>query len=315
MSSQLAVSAGLRAGAAAARPGAARPTRYVQSVMRYLGTGYTLQREAAAEPLPARELPVQGQSRLLPAVRRRDGAAAADGRRARARRRRVHPGRLRPQPTLSGSSSDLDAHAWVEVWFPHYGWVRFDPTPAAAPARGGRQLPIAASSCRGARHGRRRRHRDAGRPPPRTHAGSRSVTPAGPLDGSALPLVARRAIAAVAARRARRCVAGPPRRAARSSSLAELERALARCGRPLPRRHAGRARASLPPARPTPPATSARCGWRASRGAGRPPTAPQRRALRASCAPASARSDGCARCGHCRRARHPGPSRTARVLN
>src|SRR5205807_5095156 len=23
-------------------------------------------------------------------------------------------------------------------WFPHYGWVSFDPTPAAAPARGGR---------------------------------------------------------------------------------------------------------------------------------------------------------------------------------
>jgi transglutaminase-like putative cysteine protease len=30
--------------------------------------------------------------------------------------------------------SDRDAHAWVEVWFPHYGWVRFDPTPPSAPA-------------------------------------------------------------------------------------------------------------------------------------------------------------------------------------
>jgi hypothetical protein len=29
---------------------------------------------------------------------------------------------------------DRDAHAWVEVWFPQYGWVRFDPTPAIAPA-------------------------------------------------------------------------------------------------------------------------------------------------------------------------------------
>jgi transglutaminase-like putative cysteine protease len=39
--------------------------------------------------------------------------------------------------------SDLDAHAWVEVWFPKYGWVRFDPTPKAAPARGGTGiLPI-----------------------------------------------------------------------------------------------------------------------------------------------------------------------------
>ena len=33
--------------------------------------------------------------------------------------------------------SDTDAHAWVEAWFPRYGWVRFDPTPATAPARGG----------------------------------------------------------------------------------------------------------------------------------------------------------------------------------
>ena len=30
---------------------------------------------------------------------------------------------------------DFDAHSWVEAWFPGYGWVTFDPTPAAAPAR------------------------------------------------------------------------------------------------------------------------------------------------------------------------------------
>jgi transglutaminase-like putative cysteine protease len=30
---------------------------------------------------------------------------------------------------------DLDAHSWVEAWFPEYGWVSRDPTPAAAPAR------------------------------------------------------------------------------------------------------------------------------------------------------------------------------------
>ncbi|MEA2310750.1 MAG: protein-glutamine gamma-glutamyltransferase [Solirubrobacteraceae bacterium] len=30
---------------------------------------------------------------------------------------------------------DFDAHSWVEVWYPSYGWVTFDPTPAAAPAR------------------------------------------------------------------------------------------------------------------------------------------------------------------------------------
>jgi len=25
--------------------------------------------------------------------------------------------------------TDHDAHTWVEVWFPHYGWLAFDPTP------------------------------------------------------------------------------------------------------------------------------------------------------------------------------------------
>lgn len=30
---------------------------------------------------------------------------------------------------------DLDAHSWVEAWYPSFGWVTFDPTPAIAPAR------------------------------------------------------------------------------------------------------------------------------------------------------------------------------------
>ena len=30
---------------------------------------------------------------------------------------------------------DIDAHAWVEAWFDRYGWVTFDPTPDATPAR------------------------------------------------------------------------------------------------------------------------------------------------------------------------------------
>jgi hypothetical protein len=41
------------------------------------------------------------------------------------------------QATKRWIVTDVDAHAWVEAWFPHYGWVTFDPTPAAAPARGG----------------------------------------------------------------------------------------------------------------------------------------------------------------------------------
>ncbi|HEU4976746.1 MAG TPA: transglutaminaseTgpA domain-containing protein, partial [Baekduia sp.] len=30
---------------------------------------------------------------------------------------------------------DFDAHSWVEAYFPKIGWVTFDPTPAASPAR------------------------------------------------------------------------------------------------------------------------------------------------------------------------------------
>jgi transglutaminase-like putative cysteine protease len=30
---------------------------------------------------------------------------------------------------------DLDAHSWVEAWFPEYGWITYDPTPSAAPPR------------------------------------------------------------------------------------------------------------------------------------------------------------------------------------
>ena len=30
---------------------------------------------------------------------------------------------------------DFDAHSWVEVYYPTWGWITFDPTPAASPAR------------------------------------------------------------------------------------------------------------------------------------------------------------------------------------
>jgi hypothetical protein len=40
-----------------------------------------------------------------------------------------------------------DAHAWVEVWFPRYGWYEFDPTFAIPLAEGGleRSIPLVAA--------------------------------------------------------------------------------------------------------------------------------------------------------------------------
>jgi len=40
---------------------------------------------------------------------------------------------------------DLDAHDWIEVYFQGYGWVPFNPTPAAASAEIPRQLDVLAS--------------------------------------------------------------------------------------------------------------------------------------------------------------------------
>ncbi len=61
-----------------------------------------LQPVAAHQPLSAGQLPVQRQARLLPAVLGLDGAAAADGRPAGARRGRVHAGDAQRQSTTSG---------------------------------------------------------------------------------------------------------------------------------------------------------------------------------------------------------------------
>ena len=61
--------------------------------------------------------------------------------------------------------SDIDAHAWVEAWFPRYGWVRFDPTPAADPAA--RRNPGGATSRLRADSAAARRPARPGRAAPR----------------------------------------------------------------------------------------------------------------------------------------------------
>jgi transglutaminase-like putative cysteine protease len=123
--------------------------------------------------------------------------------------------------------SDIDAHAWVEAWFPHYGWVRFDPTPAAAPARGGRVslLPALKGPATGAA-----RVAPVRKPEPtpasspvnaRSHSGGSSSWP--------IALIVAVTLAGLVLL-ARATVRFSEPRA--DELLAELERALARSGRP-----------------------------------------------------------------------------------
>jgi protein-glutamine gamma-glutamyltransferase len=124
--------------------------------------------------------------------------------------------------------TDLDAHAWVEAWFPHYGWVRFDPTPAAAPARGGHisLAPIKNPGTGGSSSA------------PSTHGlgpSSSTTTAAGHGHGGGFP-VALVVLIVVLAGLAAAAVALTVRlrEPTEDELLTELERAFARSGRSVP---------------------------------------------------------------------------------
>jgi protein-glutamine gamma-glutamyltransferase len=169
---------------------------------------------------------------------------------------------------------DLDAHSWVEVWYPGYGWVTFDPTPALAPAR---SQPTD----------------DAGSTPTTSTAQAPTLpgdapaqrpdaTTAAPEASSPWPVVIPVAVGlvalAVVAWLLRR------RRRGRRAPLAELQRALRRARRePAPGTTLHALEAAF--AR-TPAAAGYVRTLREARYGGRPaaPTAAQRRALRAELA-------------------------------
>ncbi len=124
---------------------------------------------------------------------------------------------------------DLDAHSWVEVWYRDIGWVTFDPTPAAAPARsqpdeasesGGTGASVGPPSLGGDLPS------DPGRRAPAVEAGP----PWGLYVALAVLVVALGVAGYVLWRRRRRRSGTPPP----ALAVAELERALRRS-----RRHPG----------------------------------------------------------------------------
>jgi len=125
---------------------------------------------------------------------------------------------------------DLDAHSWVEAYFPRYGWITFDPTPSAAPAR--EQLAdqqAALARPRGTGPGGDR----ASDPSFGRRQGATTTSPSSaPRIVLAIAVVALLLAAGVFWRRVRRRDAEQPR--SEDPEIAELERALWRTGRDLP---------------------------------------------------------------------------------
>jgi hypothetical protein len=113
--------------------GAATPYQFVEAVKNYLANNYTYNENPPSGPYPLETFLFSSHrgycqqfAGAMALLLRMGGVPArvAAG---------FTPGREDSTRT-TWLVTDYDAHAWVEVWFPHYGWVRFDPTPPSDPA-------------------------------------------------------------------------------------------------------------------------------------------------------------------------------------
>ena len=113
--------------------GSGTPYEYVQRVLSWLGRGYVYNETPPSRPYPLEDFLFEDRkgycqqfAGAMAMLLRMGGVPArvAVG---------FTPGTY-DGVTRSWLVTDTDAHAWVEAWFPHYGWVRFDPTPGADPA-------------------------------------------------------------------------------------------------------------------------------------------------------------------------------------
>ncbi len=208
--------------------GTRTPYQYEQAVMRYLASGFTYNLSPAPSTLPiisflldSKEGYCQQFAGAMALLLRMGGVPA-------------HVSAGFATGTYDASLhayevSDTDAHAWVEAWFPGYGWVTFDPTASAETAAG--QLPSinAGATLARTKTGSTAGHRQSGVgvvAGADRHAASRSSS-AVSIGLAVAVLLALIGVLAVWMLRARRVASDPDR------LLAELERAFARCGRPL----------------------------------------------------------------------------------
>jgi transglutaminase-like putative cysteine protease len=116
--------------------GAATPYQFVQAVERHLANGYVYNERPGRSSYPLESFLFtthrgycQQFAGAMALLLRMGGVPA-----------RVAAGFTTghyDQATKRWLVTDYDAHAWVEAWFPSYGWVRLDPTPTGAPARSG----------------------------------------------------------------------------------------------------------------------------------------------------------------------------------